>query len=70
MWPAYREAYAEMLRRCSTDLAPWYVVPADRKWYRNWAVQQLLLQTLRELDPQYPRRADLDIPALEQRLSA
>jgi len=70
LWDDYQGAYQDALERCHTDAAPWYVIPADRKWYRNWAVQQLLLQTLRELDPQYPRRADLDIPALEQRLSA
>ena len=70
LWDDYMAAYQDALERCHTDAAPWYVIPADRKWYRNWAVQQLLLQTLRELDPQYPRRADLDIPALEQRLSA
>ena len=51
-------------------MAPWYVIPADRKWYRNWAIQQLLLETLRELDPQYPAREDLDVPALKKRLQA
>jgi PPK2 family polyphosphate:nucleotide phosphotransferase len=67
-WDDYMAAYQDALARCDTDHAPWYVVPADRKWYRNWAVQQLLLETLRELDPQYPAREDLDIPALEARL--
>jgi PPK2 family polyphosphate:nucleotide phosphotransferase len=68
-WPEYAAAYQDALARCGTDEAPWYVIPADRKWYRNWAVQQLLLETLRELDPQYPARDDLDVPALERRLS-
>jgi PPK2 family polyphosphate:nucleotide phosphotransferase len=67
-WDDYMAAYQDVLARCDTDAAPWYVVPADRKWYRNWAVQQLLLETLRELDPQYPAREDLDIPALETQL--
>lgn len=62
-WADYQEAYTLALQRCSTDAAPWYAVPADRKWYRNWAVGQLLFETLRDLDPQYPR-PDLDIPAL------
>ena len=62
-------AYQDALARCNTDVAPWYVIPADRKWYRNWAIQQLLLETLRELDPQYPKRADLDIPALKKQLA-
>jgi PPK2 family polyphosphate:nucleotide phosphotransferase len=54
-WPAYLRAYDDVVRRCSTPAAPWYVVPADRKWYRNWAVSQLLLETLREMDPHYPQ---------------
>jgi PPK2 family polyphosphate:nucleotide phosphotransferase len=68
-WDDYAAAYQDALARCDTDAAPWYVVPADRKWYRNWAIQQLLLETLRELDPQYPKREDLDVPALSKQLS-
>jgi PPK2 family polyphosphate:nucleotide phosphotransferase len=67
LWPAYQDAFREVLRRGSTDQAPWYVVPADRKWYRNWAVSRLLLETLTEMAPEYPRPA-LDIPALKLRL--
>ncbi|WP_078972112.1 PPK2 family polyphosphate kinase [Streptomyces sp. WM6368] len=55
MWPAYQEAYEVALERCSTEEAPWYVVPADRKWYRNWAISTLLREHLEELDPQYPK---------------
>ena len=69
-WDDFQEAYADVLERCSTPLAPWFVVPADRKWYRTWAVSQLVLETLRELDPQYPPRDDLDIEALKARLEA
>ncbi len=54
LWPAYREAYEAALARCSTEAAPWYVVPADRKWYRDWAVGRLLLEHLRDLDPHFP----------------
>jgi PPK2 family polyphosphate:nucleotide phosphotransferase len=68
LWDDYAAAYQDALARCDTDAAPWYVIPADRKWYRNWAIQQLLLETLRELDPQYPAREDLDVPALEKQL--
>jgi PPK2 family polyphosphate:nucleotide phosphotransferase len=67
-WDDYAAAYEDALTRCDADTAPWYVIPADRKWYRNWAVQQLLLEALRELNPQYPAREDLDIPALEAQL--
>lgn len=58
-WPAYQEAYQEALARCSTDLAPWYVVPADRKWYRDWAVANLLLDAFADLNLRYPS-ADFD----------
>jgi polyphosphate kinase 2 (PPK2 family) len=66
-WPDYQRAYDLALERCSTEHAPWYVVPADHKWYRNWAVGRLLLETLRELDPQYPQ-PDLDVEELERGL--
>ncbi|MFD9976427.1 PPK2 family polyphosphate kinase [Streptomyces sp. NPDC059017] len=62
LWPAYQKAYERALERCSLPEAPWYVVPADRKWYRNWAVSRLLLEHLEELDPQYPK-GDFDIEA-------
>jgi len=68
LWPKYEDAFREMLRRSNPDEAPWYVVPADRKWYRNWAVSQLLLETLTEMAPEYPRPA-LDIPTLRARLA-
>jgi PPK2 family polyphosphate:nucleotide phosphotransferase len=68
-WPRYQEAYAEALRRCDADHAPWYVVPADRKWYRNWVVAALLAETLAELDPRYPP-ADFDVDAERARVEA
>jgi PPK2 family polyphosphate:nucleotide phosphotransferase len=66
-WPDYQSAYEEAIRECSTDVAPWYVVPADRKWYRNWAISKLLVETLERMDPQLPR-PDLDVKALRERL--
>jgi PPK2 family polyphosphate:nucleotide phosphotransferase len=68
-WPAYQEAYQAALAKCSTDAAPWYVVPADRKWYARWAVQQLLIEALRGIDPQWPP-ASFDVKAEKARLSA
>jgi PPK2 family polyphosphate:nucleotide phosphotransferase len=67
-WADYQAAYEDAIRRCSTEAAPWYVVPADRKWYRNWAVASLLAETLEEMDPSYPR-PELDIEALKRRLA-
>ncbi|MGW2671570.1 PPK2 family polyphosphate kinase [Streptomyces sp. NPDC001272] len=69
LWPAYQEAYERVLERCSTPAAPWYVVPADRKWYRDWAVSGLLLEHLEEMDPRYPP-ARFDIEACRARLMA
>lgn len=54
LWDDYQTAYEEMLRRCSTDEAPWYVVPANRKWYRDWLLSQLLLETLEEIPVEWP----------------
>ena len=69
LWPQYQDTFREVIRRSSSSAAPWYVIPADRKWYRNWAVGRLLLETLTEMAPEYPR-PDLDIPALKARLKA
>jgi PPK2 family polyphosphate:nucleotide phosphotransferase len=68
-WDDYQEAYQVALTRCSTDAAPWHVVPADRKWYARWAVQQLLLDALDEIDPQWPA-ADFDVEHEKARLAA
>ncbi len=60
-WDDYQDAYADAIGETSTDDCPWFVVPADRKWYRDWAVLTILLETLREMDPQYPtEEAGLD----------
>jgi len=50
----YQKAFADMLDRTSTKWAPWHVIPADHKWYRNWAVGHVLVKVLEEMDPQYP----------------
>ena len=68
LWPAYREAYEIALERTNTDVAPWHVVPSDKKWFRNLAVGQLLLDTLRGLDLQWPV-ADFDVAAETERLA-
>lgn len=48
-WPEYQAAYEAVLARCSTDAAPWYVIPSDKKWFRNYAVTRLLVETLEGL---------------------
>jgi len=54
LWDAYMAAYEEMLNQCNTAWAPWYAIPADQKWYRNLAVSRVIVQALKELNPQYP----------------
>lgn len=66
-WSDYSAAYVDALARCSTVDSPWYVVPSDRKWYRNWAVGRLLLETLEDLKPQVPP-GDFDVDAELARL--
>ena len=68
-WAAYREAYEIALERTHIDAAPWHVVPADKKWFRNLAVGQLLLDTLRGLNLQWPV-ADFDVEAEKALLAA
>lgn len=61
LWDDYQDAYQTMLRETSTEYAPWYVVPADRKWYRNLVVSNLLIRTLEGMDPRFPEpEEDLD----------
>jgi PPK2 family polyphosphate:nucleotide phosphotransferase len=67
-WDDYQQAYQVALTRCSTEPAPWHVVPADHKWYARWAVQQLLIDALADLDPAWPP-AEFDVKAEQQRLA-
>jgi PPK2 family polyphosphate:nucleotide phosphotransferase len=54
-WDQYIDAYQDMLRKCSKNHAPWYVVPANNKWFRNLAVSQILCETLEEMDLKFPK---------------
>lgn len=54
LWDNYQEAYETALNKCNTAHAPWYVIPSDRKWYRNLVVSELLRETLEEMDPKTP----------------
>ena len=59
VWPKYMAAYQDTVSRCSTDHAPWHVIPADRKWYARWAVSTILRGTLEAMDPK-PHKVDFD----------
>ncbi len=66
LWDGYRAAYEEALAETSTEWAPWYVVPANRKWYRNLAVSNILIAALEGLDMRYPEpEEDLDGVVIE-----
>ncbi len=66
-WDGYRAAYEEALRRCSTEQAPWYIVPADHKWYRNYAVTRLLVEALERLPLRLPE-SEFDVKAMQREL--
>lgn len=68
-WDDYQRAYRDIFARTSSKHAPWYIVPADRKWYRNWAVARLLVETLEELQPRLPEPR-FDVAAELARLDA
>ena len=67
-WDDYMKAFQAMLSRTSTVAAPWYVIPANNKWYARYAVQQLILEKLREMSPDWPV-PDYDIEAEKARLA-
>lgn len=61
LWPEYTRAYEVVLSKTSTEWAPWYVIPANRKWYRNLAIATILVDTLKGLEMRYPQpEEDLD----------
>jgi len=68
-WDAYQEAYEIALTRCNTAVAPWYVIPCDRKWYRDWAIAELLREKLEGLDLRWPA-ATFDVAAEKARVAA
>ncbi len=63
-WDDYTKAYEAALSKCSTKAAPWHIVPANHKWYRNLVVARLVHETLKQMDPQYPQ-STLDLTKLK-----
>ena len=68
-WEPMMEAYSDALERCNTEAAPWHVVPADRKWYRNWAVMNILVESLEAMSVVWPV-PDYDVEEQRRRLLA
>jgi PPK2 family polyphosphate:nucleotide phosphotransferase len=60
LWDDFMAAYETMVNRCSTAHAPWYVIPADRKWARNAAIARIVRETLEDMDPRYPEPVGWD----------
>ena len=54
LWNDYQKAYTAVLEKCNTDVAPWYIVPSDRKWYRNLLVSNLLRTKMEQMNPEFP----------------
>jgi PPK2 family polyphosphate:nucleotide phosphotransferase len=57
-WDSYMEAYEAMIERCNTDYAPWHIIPANHKWYRDLVVAKTIVAALEDMDPQYPPPAE------------
>ena len=54
LWEQYQQAYEDILNKTSTAYAPWYVIPGNKKWYRNWLISSILIETLHNLNMSYP----------------
>ncbi len=66
-WDDYIEAYEAALSKCSTKYAPWFITPANHKWFRNLAVSKILVETLEKMDPKYPT-PEVDIARMKRLL--
>lgn len=70
-WPEWEVVYGKAIGRTSTDDAPWYAIPADRKWHRNWAIAEILVDHFERLGEEYPELdTEDDIDTLRARLAA
>lgn len=65
-WDEYMEAYSEMLTHTSTEVAPWYVIPADNKWFMRYAVSEIIVQRLKKLDLSYPDLPESEMSRLHE----
>ena len=63
-WNDYRKAYEDAIRKCNQKHAPWFVIPADNKWYRDASVAGIVHQTLKDMDPQMPT-PDVDLAEIQ-----
>ena len=66
-WDEYQGAYDAAITATSTEVAPWYVIPANHKWFRNWAVSHILIEALSQMQPKFPK-PKLDVGKLVKQL--
>jgi polyphosphate kinase 2 (PPK2 family) len=66
LWDEYQDAYEDMLNATSTDAAPWYVIPADKKWFMRACVADIICARLRDLKLDYPKVPEKDLAALAE----
>jgi PPK2 family polyphosphate:nucleotide phosphotransferase len=62
-WNDYMDAYEDVLTKCSTDYAPWYIIPANKKWYRNVLIGEIIVNELKNLNMKYPE-SKIDLPKI------
>ena len=65
-WDAYTEAFEDALSKCSTDIAPWFVVPANRKWARNLVIAEIVADTMKGLNMRFPE-PEVDIEEIRRK---
>jgi len=65
-WPDYEDAYQDAIRKCNTEEAPWFVIPANHKWYRNLAISEIIVETMEALDFKLPA-ASVDIASIHKK---
>ena len=65
-WDDYMKAYSDVLTETSTEIAPWYVIPADNKWFMRYAVGQIICECMEKLDLHYPQLSKEALERLEE----
>lgn len=58
LWDDYMQAFDDALEKCSTTAGPWYAIPSNKKWFRNWAISDIIVRTLKELPLEFPKAAE------------
>ena len=69
-WRDYQSAYQDAIAKCSTPAAPWYIIPSDRKWFRNFAIGEVIVRTLRSFHMKYPKVARETLAAMQAQLNS